>query len=345
MFSQLGDIFVLGGISIFLYGVCVAVDRASPFLKIHPNVVQAVIVCTWLINYPHYTATYHRAYRSMGEVKRHPIVAIWLPAIMLALLAATFVFPSALGGWYCKAYFLTVAYHYAGQSYGISLIFCRRAGIDVNKFFRVCLGLPIYSSAILYIIGDELMVHRNSFLGIEMPMFHYPFWSYLLAYFGVAIGCVVYIAMTVYQRSISEKVPLVVHIIVLAQLIWFTVGMRLELFLLLVPTLHCLQYLLITTYVRFKEESGEGKLSAKSANQFFKTGQFWKYYGLLITGGLLLFIGIPYLISFLKLATFQFGNAIIYSFVNLHHFLLDGEIWKLRKNDIGKAIAPSGSTL
>ncbi|MBX9666502.1 MAG: hypothetical protein K2X93_02740 [Candidatus Obscuribacterales bacterium] len=345
MFSQLGDIFVLGGFSIFLYGVCVAVDRASPFLTIHPNVVQAVIVCTWLINYPHYTATYHRAYRSMGEVKRHPIVAIWLPAIMLALLAATFVFPSALGGWYCKAYFLTVAYHYAGQSYGISLIFCRRAGIDVNKFFRVCLGLPIYSSAILYIIGDELMVHRNSFLGIEMPMFHYPFWSYLLAYFGVAIGCVVYIAMTVYQRSISEKVPLVVHIIVLAQLIWFTVGMRLELFLLLVPTLHCLQYLLITTYVRFREESGEGKLSAKSANQFFKTGQFWKYYGLLITGGLLLFIGIPYLISFLKLATFQFGNAIVYSFVNLHHFLLDGEIWKLRKNDIGKAIAPSGSTL
>jgi hypothetical protein len=169
-------------------------------------------------------------------------------------------------------------------------------------------------------------------------MLGFPLWAYLIALGFLVIGVGIYLAMSFYLASQNKKIPLIVHIVVLTQLLWFTLGMRLELFSLLVPLFHCLQYLLITTYFRYQELVRSGQMATMPGLSFFKSGYFWRYYILLVIFGLVFFNGIPQLLAMLKVSKPEFAYAVVYSFVNLHHFILDGEIWKLRKPDIGKAL-------
>jgi len=337
IFSPAVDLLVLGGVSMLCFAICQAIDLVTPMLKVNNLGIQIIFYLSLVINQPHYSATYYRVYRSWSETKRYAVVALWLPILLSGIAVACF-FSSDLAGWFCKAYFLTVSYHYAGQTYGIALIFAHKAGLTVNRFLKVCFGLPIYSSAAVYLIGDEVITKRQYFLDVHLPMFHFPLWMYLTALFFLVIGVGVYVAMSFMLASQNKKIPLIVHIVVLTQLIWFTVGMRLELFTLLVPLFHCLQYLLITTYFRFQELVRSGQMPSMSGLAFFKSGYFWKYYVMLVVFGLVFFNGIPQLLTFLKVSKGEFAYAIIYSFINLHHFLLDGEIWKLRKPDVGKAL-------
>lgn len=338
IFSPLVDLLILGGVSILCFGLCQAIDFVTPYFKLNNLGIQIVFFLSLLINQPHYSATYYRVYRSWAETKRYAVVAIWLPLLLAGTAVASFLAPDTVAGWFCKAYFLTVSYHYAGQTYGIALIFAHKAGITVNRLVKVSLGLPVYSSAALYLVGDEVITGRRYFMNVQLPIIGFPLWMYLLALFFLVLGVGAYIAMSFYLASQNKKLPLIAHIVVLTQLLWFTLGMRLELFTALVPMFHCLQYLLITTYFRFQELVKAGQMPAMPGLSFFKSGQFWRYYTMLIVLGLLFFNGVPNLLTFLKAGSADFAYAVVYSFVNLHHFLLDGEIWKLRKPDIGKAL-------
>ncbi len=338
IFSPLIDIVVLGGMSILFFAIFQAMDLMSPYMRMNESGAQALMWLNWIVNQPHYSATYYRVYRSWSETKRYEIVSMWLPLVLLGITVWCFLAPHSVAPWFCKAYFISVSYHYAGQSYGIALIFMHKAGIAVNRWIKVCLGIPIYTSAVLWLIGDEVITQRRYFSGVTLPVAGFPPWTYLLALCLLIWGVALYVIMSFVLARSNRKIPLVVHIVVLAQLIWFTMAPRLEYFALLVPFFHCIQYLVITTYFRLQELVRGGKISQAASGRFFTSPYFWRYYALLIVVGLILFNGIPQGLAFLKVSNADFAYAVIYSFINLHHFLLDGEIWKLRKPDIGKAL-------
>lgn len=338
IFSPFLDAFVLGGVSILCFAVLQTMEVLTPFMHANSNVMQAVFIFGLLINQPHYSATYYRVYRSAEEARRYPVVAFWMPLVLGLIGIACFFSPTGLAPWFCKAYFLTVAYHYSGQSYGVALIFAHKAGIAVTRLLKLCVGLPIYSSGLLFLIGDEVISNHREFYDVKMPMMGFAMWHYLIAIFIVVLGVFAYVGINLKLASERKKLPLIVHIIVLSQLIWFSFGLRLEIFVLFVPLFHCLQYLLVTTYFRFQELVRSGQLIAAPSLNFLKSLYFWRYYGSLIVLGVIMFNLIPQAIGWTKVCTADFAFAIIYSFINLHHFLLDGEIWKLRKPDVGKAL-------
>lgn len=338
IFSPLIDLFVLGGVSVLFYAIFQAIDASTPFFMPDANGLQVIFVLSLLVNQPHYSATYYRVYRSWEQTKRYSVVSIWIPIVLVLISIWCFLAPSTVAGWFCKIYFATVSYHYAGQTYGVALIFTHKAGIQVDRLLKICMGVPIYTSAVLWLIGDETVSNRRMFSSVALPTFGFPNWTYVIALFVLIVGIGLYIAMSVYVARTERKLPLIVHIVVLSQLLWFTMAPRLEYFALYVPFFHCLQYLLITTYFYFQELVKSKKIATVSAMDFFKTLYFWRYYAVLIVVGLIIFNAIPFLLSYFKLSSSDFAYAIVYSFVNLHHFLLDGEIWKLRKPDIGKAL-------
>lgn len=341
IFSPLLDFAVLGAVPLILFLVFQIIDMISPYLTANKFGLEALVWLSYIINQPHYTATYYRVYRSWSETRRYAVAAIWAPLLLILLVIGCFAAPTVVAPWFCKAYFLTVSYHYAGQNYGIGLILTHKAGIKVDRLLKVCIGMPIYTSALVYLIGDEVVFKRQYFLDVPLRMIGFPQWSYLLALAIFIISVFFYIAASIVLAKEKRKIPLIVHVLVLSQIIWFTVGTRLELFVLFVPLFHCVQYLMITTYFRFQELSRSGQLQLPNSFQFFRTIYFWRYYAILIIVGLILFNLIPWLISYSKIATQTFVYAIIYSFVNLHHFLLDGEIWKLRKPDVGNTLLES----
>ena len=60
----------------------------------------------------------------------------------------------------------------------------------------------------------------------------------------------------------------------------------------------------------------------------------WGYLGTLAAGGIALFIPGPWLVSYVFQYDFAASFMIFTALVNIHHFILDGAIWKLRDGRI-----------
>lgn len=340
LISPIVDLLVLGGISLVVFIICQSADYFSPFLRTNTTGAQLLLVLAFLVNQPHYSATYFRAYGKLSEVKRYSIVTIWLPIALLLLAGWCFWAPTKIAPWFCKAYFVSVSYHYAGQTYGIALIYLRKAlpKLTVNRYIKTGLGLPIYSSALLWLVGDEVVSSRRYFSGVELALIGFPSWTYFVSMLFLVSGVMAYLILVFILHFRGLRVPLIVHIVVAAQITWFTMAPRLEFFGLLIPFFHCLQYLLITSYFYFQELLSSGTLKSMDCRQFFVTKYFWRYYLILVFVGFILFNAIPQLVTVMGLANAMLSAAVIHSFINLHHFLLDGEIWKLRKPEVGNLL-------
>src|SRR4029077_15706055 len=88
--------------------------------------------------------------------------------------------------------------------------------------------------------------------------------------------------------------------------------------------MHSAQYLWITSCYARREAAGENSGS-------------WRplaYFGVLIVGGIALFVPGPWLASRVFHAYFSTSFLIFTALVNIHHFILDGAIWKLRDGRI-----------
>ena len=95
--------------------------------------------------------------------------------------------------------------------------------------------------------------------------------------------------------------------------------------------MHSAQYLWITSYYARREANAED-------------GKKWHplgYFAVLIAGGIALFIPGPWISSRVFHFDFTRSFLIFTALVNLHHFLLDGAIWKLRDGRIASLLLNS----
>jgi Tfp pilus assembly protein PilF len=101
----------------------------------------------------------------------------------------------------------------------------------------------------------------------------------------------------------------------------------------ILAVLHSTQYLWITSYYQRKEARAAG-----DANWKFST-----YLLTLIAGGIALFIPGPWIVSRLFHADFAASFLTFTALVNIHHFILDGALWKLRDTRIASFLVNSES--
>ena len=114
------------------------------------------------------------------------------------------------------------------------------------------------------------------------------------------------------------------------EFLWFVMPTALELFTgIRIPqtaysagilaVMHCTQYLWITNYYARREKRVEAG-----------AWQWQRYFMILILGGLVLFVPGPWLASYALGRDFTLSALILTSLINIHHFILDGAVWKLR---------------
>jgi len=95
--------------------------------------------------------------------------------------------------------------------------------------------------------------------------------------------------------------------------------------------MHSAQYLWITSYYARREATAE-----KASN--------WRplaYFAVLVVGGIALFVPGPWLASRIFHRDFTSSFLIFTALVNIHHFILDGAIWKLRDGRIAALLLNS----
>ena len=284
-----------------------------------------------LFNYPHFMATVYRAYHSYTEFAKYRIFTVHV-AVLLALagLLAHVWYPAL--PWIFTLYICWSPWHYTGQNFGILMLFARRSGATPSVGERRALYWAFAASFALLMLsfhtgvsGDPLILS----LGLA-ARYTLPARAVLAVFFVTASGWAFYsLARRSGWRAIAPSALLAV-----TQFLWFLLPALIELASGrevpqtryssgILAVLHSTQYLWITSYYQARE--------ARAAGASWKLG---RYLLTLMAGGIALFIPGPWIASRIFHADFAASFLTFTALVNLHHFILDGAIWKLRDSRI-----------
>ncbi len=307
----------------------------------------AFYVLALFFNYPHYMATIYRAYHRSEDFQKYRIFTVHITALMLLTLLLSHFWLRLLP-WIFTIYLTWSPWHYSGQNYGLFMMFARRAGADPDKSTRRALYGAFVVSYLILFLGfhtgpstDPLFLS----LGIPAVVSRWEQIILMVAFVGLSVYGLSRLASATGWRKLIPSLTLFS-----SQFLWFLLPAAISLIRSLeipqnryssgvLAVMHSAQYLWITSYYARREASGE--TSGEASN---KPGRSWRplaYFGVLVVGGIALFVPGPWLASRAFHHDFTASFLIFTALVNIHHFILDGAIWKLRDGRIASLLLNS----
>jgi hypothetical protein len=298
------------------------------------------------INAPHYGATVLRVYAHAADRARYRFFALY------ATLAIVVAFAVGTRSWWVASILITLyitwsPWHFAGQNYGIAVMFLRRRGVGVDATTKRLLYLSFALSAALAILETHgsarvFSVTPSTLPAAEVPRLLRleipgPVLQMLLVVTGIAyLGCLTGVARRL-RATVSAADQLPAWALVLTQALWYVVPVLLvpaneELLpfaAVWVSTAHSAQYLWINVYYARRSDAGA------AARPFLLKALIA---GCCVQIAPVVFFG-PDLLGEMP---WDAGlAALTLAAVNIHHFLLDGAIWKLRDGRIARVLLHS----
>jgi tetratricopeptide (TPR) repeat protein len=294
-------------------------------------------------NFPHYMATIYRAYHTREDFEKYQIFTVHITLLLLLTLVLSHFWFKALP-WIFTLYLTWSPWHYSGQNYGLFAMFTRRAGATPTDWERRCLHATFFLSYLVLFVNFHTGVsHDPLFISLGIPA-HAG--DVLVGGLGAAfLGCAVF-----GLRRLPSQVgwrPLVPALTLFStQFLWFLLPTALSLAeRLQVPQsrystgvlaiMHSAQYLWITSYYARREAQAQSETNWRP----------WAYFAVLVAGGIALFIPGPWLASKLFHYDFTSSFLIFTALVNIHHFILDGAIWKLRDRSVASLLLNTKTSL
>ena len=317
------DGLLVGGASIAAYAVILALNPPSGVGML--GVVTAYLV--FLSNGAHFSATVHRLYGSPDRIRQYPWTALLVP---LPIAAATWLSlgrPDEFAPYFAKLYLLWSPYHYSGQTVGITRLYARRAGVVLEDWELKALTGFVFGIFVAATARMESGLGWQSFLGMRVPSLGVPVgfaWAAeaVMALFGLAF--VFGVARRIRAGGGAAALwPLLLP--AAAQFVWFIPGSRLPAFTDFVPFFHGAQYLLIAWYARMQEEDPSGRARLRETARWAAINTAGNYG---------LFIAFPHLLAAASGRPLTLTLPIAFAAVQIHHFFVDGVIWKLRDKKV-----------
>jgi tetratricopeptide (TPR) repeat protein len=297
-------------------------------------------------NYPHYMATIYRAYHRSEDFQKYRIFTVHITALVVLTLLLSHHWLRILP-WIFTIYLTWSPWHYSGQNYGLFMMFARRAGAHPDKATRRGLyGAFIVSYLILFLGFHTGPSTDPLFLSLGIPQV-VSRWEQIalgLAFIGLSVfGLARLAGMTGWRKLIPSLT------LFSSQFLWFFLPAAISLIKgLEIPqnrystgvlaVMHSAQYLWITSYYARREASGSAVPIAGNRQRDWRP---LAYFGVLVVGGIALFIPGPWLASRAFHHDFTASFLIFTALVNIHHFILDGAIWKLRDGRIASLLLNS----
>lgn len=320
------DVTYVGGIAALAF-------LSGWFVVANPKLFPAVFVINgWLLGYHHVISTFTRLTFDRESFQNHKFLVTWLPIIVLCAVA----FASALfGRWLLPTIYLYWQWwHYTRQSYGVSRIYHRKAGLENNLIHKL----------IIYAVPTWGILYRSyqspdKFLFVEIKVLPVPFWLVLTA--GLVALAVTAWWLTDIVRAKAQGTFSAGHFLYIAShLCIFSVGYLviddINHGWLVLNVWHNCQYILTVWMFnnnRFKNgvDQRHRFLSFISQRRNLLT-----YFAVCLLISTIVYSAISYSLIWLALATATSLPlfAIVFQAVNFHHYLVDAVIWKVRRQPV-----------
>jgi tetratricopeptide (TPR) repeat protein len=303
----------------------------------------AFYVLALFFNYPHYMATIYRAYHTAEDFEKYRIFTVHITLLVALTIVVSHFWFRALP-WIFTLYLTASPWHYSGQNYGLFMMFARRAGAQLSALARRSLYAAfILSYTILFVNFHTGPSADPLFVSLNIPH-QISVWAQVLLTVAFVVCAGFGLFHLTAQVSFRSLIPSLT--IFSTQCIWFLLPNLLSLTNgLRVPqsrystgvlaVMHAAQYLWITSYYAKREASA-------SASRPWRP---FLYFTILIVGGIALFVPGPWLSSLVFHFDFTRSFLIFTALVNIHHFILDGAIWKLRDGRIAALLLNSRTQL
>jgi len=292
-----------------------------------------------VFNYPHYMATLYRAYHRAEDFQKYRIFTVYITALVMLTLLLSHVWFRALP-WIFTIYLTWSPWHYSGQNYGLFTMFARRAGAELRTSERRSLyGAFVVSYLILFLGFHTGRSNDPLFVSLGIPPLISK-WEQI----GLGLLFIILAAFGLRGpwRAAGWRKLAPALTLFSTQILWFLVPAAASLVRgLEIPqsryssgvlaVMHSAQYLWITSYYARRENSGGH-------------GRGWRplaYFAVLVAGGIALFVPGPWLASRVFHHDFTSSFLLFTALVNIHHFILDGAIWKLRDGRIAALLLNS----
>jgi hypothetical protein len=292
----------------------------------------------WVVNWPHFSATSYRLYHSRSNISQYPVTALAIPLLLLAATVGSFLSPDSVAPWLVKMFVIWSPYHFSAQTLGISLIYARRAGFQIRPRERLALSGFIFGTFLVQTAIIEAGQGLGSFYSVSYPTLGLPGWvpDVLRAWMWIC-GGVFAVYYIIASRKRGRPVPPIVLLPAATQFVWFYLGWKIPAFNEFVPFFHAVQYLLIAWVMQI----GETLSSRRPADRRqFVIVESVRWAAFNLVGGMLLFWVLPR-VGQRAGFTLPFATAVIISAVQIHHFFVDGVIWKLRNPKVSSPLMSS----
>jgi hypothetical protein len=325
------DYAMIGGLSIVTY-----ILLRLLYTDVRTNeVIMLGIQLAWIVNWPHFSATNYRLYHSVDNIRQYPITALVIPWVVLAGTIGSMASPAIVAPYFVKLFMIWSPYHFSGQTVGITMIYARRAGFMVGKLERLALSGFVFGTYLTTLARAEVDIKGSEYYGLQIPglgippvvpvVFEVAMYLFGLLFAGLAVRWCV---------QNKRVLPPIVLLPAVAQYIWFLPGASYYSFVEFVPLFHSLQYMLIAWSMQMKEKMDQRKIQP-SAGYVVSESTRW---GVLnIIGGGMLFKGIPVLLA-MGGTNEALATGIIAAAVQIHHFFVDGVIWKLKRTTVSSPL-------
>ena len=335
--------------------------------------ISAIVPASLLVmvfSLPHYGATLLRVYELPEDRHKYSFFAIWCT---LAIAASLFLgLRYAFFGSLILTLYLTWSpWHYTGQNYGIFLILLARRGVAISPTAKRL----VYASFALSYALAFLAIHGFERSSNYAPV-SYSGTIYQLIPLGMPAALstpLVYATATGYLASLIGAVVLLLRAGSLAQIapslvvfgtqaLWFSVPVLVRYWgdestaqslsgvynaygFLWIAAAHAVQYLWVTTYYATSRPKGSSGSGASSHPDPSRPPSRVRYLATVAFAGFAIWT-LPVLIfapGALGSLPHESGLALLVAAtVNLHHFVLDGVVWKLRDGRVAQILLRSG---
>ncbi|HIF94066.1 MAG TPA: hypothetical protein EYQ60_13260 [Myxococcales bacterium] len=287
-------------------------------------------------NSAHFASSTVRLYTKPG-VDGHqsfPFLKTVLPLMFLAVITISVFSVDTFGKHFRAIYFTWSPYHYAAQAYGLTVMYCYRSGCLLNAANKRLLWwvamLPFIHNFTLFPAGGLHWLDFGGWLKSPDAIAVLNEFRFYMPRFAFAAVPLLFLRI---WRSESRPMPLIGALMLFTNGIWWFILPPMKAFIW-ATIFHGIQYLAIVIIFHVKDQL------ARPENRHGVAYHVIWFYGASVALGFVLFDWFPRAYIYAGVAA---GTSVMMTVaaINLHHFIVDSFIWRLKKSDNNRGIVDS----